>query len=93
MTKEFYCPVCERTTYQDYWTHRNSYNHQLKMKQKSAQVKAEKEKQQKENDFACLLASALEGYTINPGDEVSLRDGRSFKADIHGTLFEIPTGS
>jgi hypothetical protein len=70
-----------------------TFKHRTNVKWKRAQEKAEANKLIKENDFACQLSSALEGHTLNPGDEVGLRDGRSFKVDIHGTLFEIPIGS
>lgn len=91
--KKSYCSICERHFYTDYWTHILTHEHKSKKLRKRDLRKAEENKQQKENDFACQLASALEGYTLNPGDEVSLRDGRSFKVDIRGTLFEIPIGS
>lgn len=39
------------------------------------------------------LASALEGHSLFPGDEVTTREGRAFKVDIYGKLFEVPCGS
>ncbi len=93
MVQEHYCSVCKCNFYTSFQGHLGSYTHNLKLKQNRAKAKAEKEKLERENDFACQLASALEGCTLNPGDEVSLRDGRAFKADIRGTLFEIPMGS
>jgi hypothetical protein len=93
MIKKLYCSLCDRYFYNGWGSHITAYQHRSKTQQKRIQLKIKEEKRQKENDFACQLASALEGYTLNPGDEVSLRDGRSFKADIHGTLFEIPVGS
>lgn len=90
---KLYCSLCKRDFYNGWGAHIASYGHRLKAQMGRDQRKFEKEKQQKENDFNCQLASALEGYTLNPGDEVSLRDGREFKVDIHGTLFEIPIGS
>lgn len=45
------------------------------------------------HSFELEVASALEGHVLNPGDELKLRDGREFKVDINGRLFEVPEGS
>ena len=87
-----YCPLCKRDFYNGY-AHILTYEHKSKLKYKRAQEKADEEKRQNENDFALQLASALEGYSLSPGDEVQLRDGRLFKADVNNALFEIPAGS
>ena len=91
--KKSYCSICERHFYTDYWTHILTHEHKSKKQRKRDLRKAEDNELQKENEFALQLASALEGWTLNLGDEVSLRDGRAFKADIHGALFEIPVES
>lgn len=93
MIKKLYCSLCERDFYNGWGAHMVSHGHRLKVQIERWRRKAEEEKQRSENDFACQLASALEGHTLNPGDEVGLRDGRAFKVDIHGALFEIPVGS
>ena len=88
-----YCELCKITYYSGYWYHYGSFTHQQKLKWKREAKVAAKREEQKENDFACQLASALEGYELNPGDVVQFRDGRTFKTDIHNVLFEIPIGS
>lgn len=93
MINKLYCSLCERYFYNGWGAHMNTYEHRTNVRWKRAKEKAEEDKRQNENDFACQLASALEGYTLNPGDEVQLRDGRSFKTDINNALFEIPVGS
>lgn len=85
--------MCKSYFYNGWGTHITTYQHRSKTQQKRIQLKAEDEKLQKKNEFDLQLVSALEGWTLNPGDEVSLRDGRFFKVDIHGALFEIPIGS
>jgi hypothetical protein len=91
--KKLYCSTCERYFYNGWGTHITTYQHRSNTQQKRIRLKVEDEKRQKECNFIIQLASALEGHTLNPGDEVGLRDGREFKMDIHGTLFEIPVGS
>lgn len=93
MINKRYCPLCKRHYYNGFGAHMLTYDHRMKVKWQIAERKAEEAKLQKENEFNCQLASALEGWTLNPGDVVQLRDGRTFKVDIHGTLFEIPIGS
>ena len=89
------CKICGKMIWLpgDYIWHTRTSSHQRAVETRIRMEKNQVEAASKQLHDALELASALEGHSLKPGDEITTREDRSFKVDINGTLFEVPLGS
>lgn len=88
------CGICgSKYMPMNYCSHIRTFRHIRALERHNEHKELERKQKQAEHELDIEIASALEGYTLCPGDEITTRNNRAFKVDIHGKLFEVPLGS